>query len=170
MRKLFIGIYIFVALFIVFAVVGLSTDLFGGDEVELEEGKQGKWFAKDNVLNQREEVEIETTVKNFVLEHKNVSVKDIEVYKDVRFGGGYVVTAYSSFNAKIRAKATQNRINRYSNDLGARLMNKEDVSEFLIFWKVPYLKDEGNIAKYHMQRPKTQIQLKEAYFDPAIFE
>lgn len=178
MKKLFLGFYIMAVLFIIFGVIGSVTGMFDEDEPETQE----KEPETEEVVQQEEEPneepapeesredDIEVTTRVLAAGYEDVSLSDIRINEDAGTGEGYIVLADLSFDGKNWAKTTKEKINEYSNDLGARLADEEDVNEVTVFWKVPYLQETGNIAKYNMQRQGDKMQIKEEHFDPNIFK
>ncbi|MCY9751336.1 hypothetical protein [Paenibacillus larvae] len=68
------------------------------------------------------------------------------------------------------AGTAKDMIDMYASDLAANLTKSENVTEVTVFWEVPYLKKEANIAKANYKRKGDKMFLEESWYDGNIFK
>ncbi len=65
----------------------------------------------------------------------------------------YVALVYLTWNVKNTPDTTKDMFAMYSEDFAARIVQElPNVSEFCVFWTVPYYSESDVIAKYAYQR------------------
>ena len=165
-RKWFIGPIIFIIL------GGIISSMENEDAVtEQNTNKVAGEIEEEFVAETREE-EIELLIQDIVEEHYNrTSIKDITINENLGTDeeDDFITLVYLSFDAKNRAKTAKEMIDIYSSDLGARLADEKDITEIAIFWEVPYLKEDSNIAKFNLQRVDDKMVFKDKWYDNSIF-
>lgn len=102
---------------------------------------------------------------NQVIEEDMVktSVGHIEVMEDESLkDGSYIVTSHLKYeNPNI--DETKQMIEIYSDQLANELANY-NVNKVTVFWEVPHIQKDDNLARFHFQRNGEKIQMKERWF------
>ncbi|WBL16954.1 hypothetical protein [Sutcliffiella sp. NC1] len=135
--------FMIVLLFLTFAFTSIIN--FGmNDSVAFQEIKQGA-----------KQVIEENMDKTFI--------GHIEVMEDDNLiDGGYVVTSHLKYeNTDINE--TKQIIEFYSDQLANELADY-NVNKVTVFWEVPHLEKDDNLARFHFQRNGEKIQMKERWF------
>lgn len=114
---------------------------------------------------------IEHKVKEAVEEFNSTSILNITVNENsgTDEADDYIVLVDLSFDAKNKAGTAKDMIEMYNNDLGAKLAEVEGANELTIFWQVPYLKENENIAKANLLKEDGNMYFEEVWFDNNIF-
>ncbi len=97
-------------------------------------------------------------------------IKDITVNENLGTDeeGDYIVLAYLSFDRKNSKKMSREMTLMYSSDLGARMADVPEVYELTVFWEVPYHSNNGNVAKFNLQRNAQGMYFAEEWYDPFL--
>lgn len=159
-RKWFIGLIIFI-------ILGGIISSIENEDVVIEENIN----SEEKFVTETREEEIELLIRDVVEEHySRTSIKGISINENLGTDeGDFITLVYLSFDAKNRAKTAKEMIDMYSSDLGARLAGEKDITEITMFWEVPHLKEDSNIAKFNLQRVDNKMVFKDKWYDNSIF-
>lgn len=105
---------------------------------------------------ERAKWDIETTARDICAEnYANTDVDSITVNEDYGTDedGDYILLVYATWNVKNSAEMTEKMLAMYSEDFAARIgQSATAVSEFTVFWTVPYYSETDTAIKYSYQR------------------
>lgn len=114
--------------------------------------------------------EIENAVKSIIEEDLNgTSINKLLINEHMGLDdGSYIVLPHLKWDAKNGAKNTRIMLERYSDNIAAKLVEQGDVSEITVFWEVPYHSEGENIAKYMYEKSGDGMAKIDQWYSPAI--
>lgn len=111
---------------------------------------------KTETVELTEAEKIEKSAKLICIEnYASTHISSMEVNENLgtEEENDYIVLAYLTWDVKNKAETTKEMLAMYSEDFAARIGNEiPNVSEFTVFWKVPYHSETENVIKYSYTR------------------
>lgn len=111
---------------------------------------------KTETVELTEAEKIEKSAKLICIEnYASTHISSMEVNENLgtEEENDYIVLAYLMWDVKNKAETTKEMLAMYSEDFAARIGNEiPNVSEFTVFWKVPYHSETENVIKYSYTR------------------
>ena len=111
----------------------------------------------ESMFPENAKAEIERQVKQIVRNnYTSTDVSGIVINENLGTSDkndDYVLLVYLDWNVKNSAKTTCSMLSMYSEDFSARIADAiPSVSEFSVFWRVPYYSETDNLVKYSYER------------------
>lgn len=107
-----------------------------------------------------DQVQTDVSVQNIFI-NENLGTED---------EADYIALIYLSFDVKNKADTAKKMLDLLNNEIGYNMANVSNISEFTIFWQIPYLDDSGNtVAKANLLRNSDGFYFFDEWYDSSIF-
>lgn len=133
--------------------------------------------AADNAPNSAEtmspEDEIKSRAEEIVSDIRGTKIADIEINPHAGTEDNpddYIVLLKLVFEHQNRAKTFRNLVENWNNEIGALLAEDKRITELVIFWEVPYLREDWNVVKATLKRSGDVLVFDNVWYDPQVFE
>lgn len=143
------------------------------DDKEIEEELE----EVDTTENESDEFEeninsIDTHLNKIVsTDLDNVSVTDLRINNDASVDEErYIVLVDVEWDMKNRPKTTKEMLDMYSDHLAAKLSDEELIYELVLFWTVPYHKENDSILKRTYENKEGNMYLEDEMKDFSVFD
>lgn len=116
--------------------------------------------------------EIESKIKEIVDEDLNSTfVIELDVNEDASVDEErYIVLVDLEWSVKNKPDTTKEMLDMYSDHLAAKMADNDLVHRLVIFWEVPYHKEEETILKRTYENKEGNMYLEDEFKDIDIFE
>lgn len=124
--------------------------------------------AQADIKNENIIQSVESSLKNERI-IRNSTLDDLQVNTNVgKADDSKIVLIYLTWNVSNSAKQTQKMLQMYSARLANSLTPEDNISEIVIFWKVPYHNKDTNIAKFNYSIKNNELYIDKEWFSPVL--
>lgn len=147
-----------------------KNDEVVGDAAESDDSSEDKKEQEDEELTAGEE--IESKIKEIVDEDLNSTVvTELNVNEDASVDEErYIVLVDLEWSVKNKPDTTKEMLDMYGDHLAAKMADNNLIHELVIFWEVPYHKEEETILKRTYENKEGNMYLEDEFKDVDIFE
>lgn len=154
------------------AVISEKLEEFSDVEVSSSDPVETTVPAAESVSVDDIKFKVKSLVRDSVSKG-NVSISSISINENLGTdeAGDYIALINLSFDAKNKADTTKKMLDLLNNEIGANMSEIDCISEFTIFWAVPYLSSsDNNVAKANLLRNDRGFYFADEWFDASIFQ
>jgi len=142
------------------------------DEAEIEDEEVSASEEEDDDDSQENIDDIESDVNNIVDEDlDNTSITELRINEDASTDEErYIVLVDLEWDFKNKPNTTKDMLDMYSDHLAAKMADNDLIYELVLFWEVPYHKEDDTILKRTYENKDGGMHLTDEFKDISIFE